>query len=116
MEERPAKEGVLAVLPTVGHGRGEEFDIEEVVTAQCAFHLFHHTPAIMQYVEQQCDIRLDCQTSYVRFINFHHSAFQPPCVLYIIKSPTELPPLPRTRTEKVAKIGMFFCHHQTAVC
>ena len=51
--ETPAKEGVLTVLSTVVHGRGEEFHIEEVVTAQCAFHLFHHTPAIFQYNQQQ---------------------------------------------------------------
>ena len=43
---RPAKKGVLAVLPTVGHRGGEEFHIKEVVAAQCALHLFHHASAI----------------------------------------------------------------------
>jgi len=62
----PAKKGVLAMLSAIGHGRGEEFDVKEVVASQCAFHLFYHTSG--------------------------------------------------TGTEKVAKIGMFFSNHQTAVC
>ena len=56
---RPAKKGVLAVLPAVGHGRGEEFDVKEVVASQCALHLFHHTSAIFQKGKQG-------------FTNFHH--------------------------------------------
>ena len=45
---RPAKKGVLAMLSAIGHGRGEEFDIEEVVASQCTLHLFYHTSAIFQ--------------------------------------------------------------------
>ena len=89
---RPAKKGVLAVLPAVGHGRGEEFDIKEVVASQCALHLFYHTSAIFQKGKQG-------------FTNFHHYTFRPPYISYH--------PLPGTGTEKIAKIGMFFSnfHH-----
>ena len=49
-KELPAKEGFLAVLPTLVHGGGEELDVEEVVAAQRALNLLNHTPAMFHFV------------------------------------------------------------------